>query len=1262
MVLFIAAHRLLLPALLAAAAPLVAEGLRVGDAEAEEIGSTTADPVPSEADRRSAQRSLEWVGDLDPETLRGLMMSVGPEVYDESCTGHIAGVLTGRSGNETWWLDTVDGDPLVKGYMEEKNNAEMQGEWDRMFNNDNDKNRGIAASLWTMLRKWWQGIKNMWAKVKRWFKGSLLFGKGGEIQAFRKEVKRIKSGELDNDGKQSTVCSLDHSTLRLLPFSRSWHRDLKARDAEGKCDIDRAPNAKDRRTLGLMDPDRVIRATQMAVYQTCYHKCIRYVAQNFRKTAMGNGLPSSVTFCDIAFEHQQQRMKGENFERFLTDLLSNQESDVYMQCQALFQAPDAGPELIDFAIESICLKYPRPTPFYSPSENAPIELYNNASSFNTPVCKPGKDGTSAESVPARSCTEGTHCHCQKNVHADHASASQKSSRFSRLFGSWGATDHCTARRPAGADALIWVDTAMVLKSRWERTLSYLKKLRGRHCAGLGLILAGAALGAYASGAFTVVKAAAASSAGSTSGGILGLAGSISAGISKLSAAVVVANPTAVMMGASIVMALSGLYLLGYAYTFDCAKNMGCYPLKCEFDRSLNGGSGQCYMKPPKQGLTAHPLWWLPPPGMKCAYMGKKWYRNIGLGDAHCVLEACAAEDMAGGRLGYVKSPKSERNKLDLLNCQAMNFKDMSLKQQSEVLLTLRDDGRVNDAATKNGKQGVPECTLSGHCHEGLAADPFTLPFCHPEEHVCYEPLVTSLDVELSGGNQKNWKNELKQALSTVLFKNQAHTGERLIKILDQEDTSKITGTIVEPTPQEDTSKIAGTIVEPIPQDGTVNPDALLQHQAWAGPGREPSCQGTGGSCIRKRVQFVVKATKHEGLDTSRAKGILRSIVQHTVDSDELRLKKSLGKDFKMKIVTAGAMCVPHSRPEHSNHSCEENVNTGEGCSLACEQGWLPVANVWCDDGKWADELPEHQLTSPPPGFSLPPAFECKEKACLPKVFPKTCPRDVPGCFQWKDSGCSRGGLSGSKPICEVEAAEGYRLEDPASNKWRCESSGRWVVPPDAEDPKMVEGKCEMPSRTDAQDLGIVDYDSGIQSVCSKAVSGRTSGKAPLGHCEAKCKLGFRLRQQQRLRCMPDGQWAGKAACEPMTCDPHTLEEHHDMTTIRSFGCPESVQAGSQEGICHVECEDGFELKTNTLRCGVDGHFKGEAVCGADGQQRFENNPGDRRQGNEQKDSENFLYEDDDPLTQTTTKNPNGVPPGCGLHGLIVALAAAFLVI
>jgi len=482
---------------------------------------------------------------------------------------------------------------------------------------------------------------------------------------------------------------------------------------------------------------------------------------------------------------------------------------------------------------------------------------------------------------------------------------------------------------------------------------------------------------------------------------------------------------------------------------------------------------------------------------------------------------------------------------------------MNVHQQHKLLETLRGDGHIKDSLSHVGVSTIPQCTMNEHCRDGIqTTDDWSEPFCHHREHVCYHPVVTSMKVEIGGSSEEEWKKHVRKALSNKLFKMNPTDGEKLIKIIEEPNPSLL---------------------------------QIVRHSTKAGI--------HDGNPMEKKIRIIVKATQTDGLDSSMVKSMFRQEVGKTTTSANLDLIGALGSNFRLKILEAGAMCPARTLPAHATLACTEAVKPEGGCKLVCKVGWKAKSTTWCDDGTWADEIPESRRSTPPAWTSLPPLFECQEVPCPELSFPRTCPRAVPGCFQWKDSACDRGGLSGSQPICEVEPSAGYKLADPASNKWRCELSGNWVVPEGIDEPKMKEAKCTMEgSKQDQQDWGLVDWDSGVEEVCEQAYSGIVNPDNGPGFCAVTCKRGTQIATEDPLHCTPEKRWAGKARCEPIHCDESELLATHDMTRISKFNCPDKVPAGAKAGVCDVECEVGYELMENEIECTHDGRFTGRASC------------------------------------------------------------------
>jgi len=182
----------------------------------------------------------------------------------------------------------------------------------------------------------------------------------------------------------------------------------------------------------------------------------------------------------------------------------------YEECQMLYSTDDSGAELIDFAIEQVCNVYRRPTPMYFPSESPPLQLYMDRTDHNQPVCRPqgikgngryavqvgpGDGPNRSTTEPQRFCSEGTHCRCQRASRVNHVAAPSKAPRSWKAFrpDQWFAQDHCSALRPEGAGALLWVDPVKVMTGPWGKKMHDFKVTNHGRYAGIGVLVGSAVL-------------------------------------------------------------------------------------------------------------------------------------------------------------------------------------------------------------------------------------------------------------------------------------------------------------------------------------------------------------------------------------------------------------------------------------------------------------------------------------------------------------------------------------------------------------------------------------------------------------------------------------------------------------------------------------------------------------------------------------------------------------------------------------------------
>eukprot|EP00929_Paragymnodinium_shiwhaense_P036042 TRINITY_DN19367_c0_g1_i1.p1 TRINITY_DN19367_c0_g1~~TRINITY_DN19367_c0_g1_i1.p1 ORF type:complete len:1261 (-),score=325.93 TRINITY_DN19367_c0_g1_i1:176-3958(-) len=1168
------------------------------DAEEDEEAPNGRAPVLNDQER---QESEDWLMGMTAEDYEQLKAIIGPEVYDAECTSHIVEVLTRRVPQSNkmmhkWWVSeggTLEKDPLVKGMVDKKNRDERDKEFDDMFNAQPKFGSNPIAWLANQVKNLWRGMSNRWKNVRDDWKLS-----DKEVTGFHKDLARIREGIREEDGTLASICSWDMATLKLLPFSRGWHDDLYEHGGKEKCTV--SDQTADR-AIGLLDADRVIRSTQMAIYQACHYKCVRFVADNFKKTTMSTAAHGD-DFCEMSYSKQRQTLG--HLDSFLEKLINDKESDMFYECQALFAQDGTGAELVDFAIEQECTKYRRPTPFYNPSENAPLYLYNRDTPNNKPVCVPEKNNKYATYREGRQCPEGTHCHCQRNANMNHTLARTKPGVMS--IQKWFSMEHSTSIRRSGAGTLLWVDASKEVQSKWAKNMRKFSLANHGDKIGLALVVGG---GAYAVAASGVFAGASTVGSGISFSGIVAGATAVGTAIGTgVSTAAAVATAG---IGPGIILGVVGLSMYAYSKSFDCKDCIGCYPLECKYDFDLK----LCHMD--KYGLHANasdpeavsagnPLWWMPPPGLQCAYLDKKWY-NFGKGAHKCGLRSCNEEQLSKNMVGFWQSPNSNsktQKKLDLMNCQPLNVKDMSSHQKSELLKGLRNSDesrevtletvdsepkttmRANGALSKmlsTLKLGaVPECLNDNMCRLGLDLSQFKsesmLPFCHPFKRKCMEPLRTSIKVDVADeSSPEEVKEHMKTALSMMIFgfRNEDH-----IDIVDSDDSS----------------------------GGNVS---MLQQEAATRGGRI----GLGDTMD---VDVIVKNLKTEdGLDTQALIKKFKKHLSVETDAEKLHLVRSgvLPSGFSMMITELGVMCEPRDLPPNGAKACGL-TKSGHTCELECEEGWVGHSNVACDEeGRWSDdtvegsEVPEDDVPVAP-GGEAPAVFECREAVCPPMPFPDNCPRGKRGCMTWKSSECERGGLSGTQAVCEIEPAEGYQLADPSNNRYICKTNGRskegvWARPKEfqGKDVEVKEGTCDCSGAMDPS-LGLVDKDSGVTQICGgmpSIVSGLVVDERPAGRVEVVCKQGYKVREENPLVCLPTGLFEGMAACEKISCKRADLVGQFDGVTDGSLcGGETTVNIG---GTCKAECRAGQKIGSNSLKCSSTGEWQGSISCiqGTDGQ-------------------------------------------------------------
>lgn len=159
---------------------------------------------------------------------------------------------------------------------------------------------------------------------------------------------------------------------------------------------------------------------------------------------------------------------------------------------------------------------------------------------------------------------------------------------------------------------------------------------------------------------------------------------------------------------ALIIGAVGLTMLAYQATFDCKAGMGCYPYKCVYDEAF----GFCHLNLREEDLDpgGHPLWFVPPPGLKCAYQipssnifsrAKRGMKSaVGFAHNPCHLEACAKAESVTEAVGFFKADsrlKAEKdgkipkdlNGTELRNCQPLSVKDMSAHQESTFLKALQ---------------------------------------------------------------------------------------------------------------------------------------------------------------------------------------------------------------------------------------------------------------------------------------------------------------------------------------------------------------------------------------------------------------------------------------------------------------------------------------------------------------------------------------------------------------------------------------------
>lgn len=1111
--------------------------------------------------------SMSWLQNLEEDDIEELEELVGVEIFDRECSQHIAGILRNPGGDNSWWLDTLEREPLVDQFMDRQRNNEVDEEWQHMMDADRKTSTSWPMKVRDALHRLGTKIAGIRQKIGNYFKRTKVFGHGGKIERFKKELQVIRNSRSVDE---ASVCSLDGATLKLLPFNRGFHADLRDHDPDGKCDPSKAPYRSQRLALGWLDADRVVRATQMAIFQTCYYKCVHFLADNFHKTASwdpnAGGAPPE-DFCDLKFKDQKRRMAGRHLEEFLRNLLNSHESSQYQECQNLLAAgSDVSAELVDFAINARCHEFAPATPLYNPSENAPAIIYNTKRD-NQPVCEADGYNKWAFQTNGRTCPEGTHCWCQRLQNAKTETSDTRKGKASMIFNwdQWGAKQHCSAIRRSGPPALVYVDAQREQTSKWARMFERLRKGRRSEKFGIAFMLASVIWFVVYGLIHSSVNIAGGGGAQAALGGVTT---SVLNWLGSLAIPASISAGPAVGIGGGVVLGLAGLYFLYYSATFNCEKGMGCYPATCAFDETLN----QCLLLPPKHGHTQMPLWWMPSPGLKCAYVHEEWRLFSG---PKCELDACAAEEMAAEAVGYFRSSESKQNKRDLLNCQPLNVKDMTSTQQNLFLWGLRDERPLdlapglkrenrfisdlmrqynNPSAFEEkrkvwGEQSLPECLTDAGCRVGvrLGMDDFMQPFCHPVDRTCHRPLMTFLEVDISDAASDAagaWPRKITTALSRLLFDSVSDTS--LFRIMD----------------------------------GST----------------EAACVDLSApSCTRRQFNVVIRASNKPGYSTQGVQKQIQDLVGRPYTADKLHIKSAVGGDMSFQVGRAGALCDARPLPPNGVSSCNQPVLSGHSCDLMCEAGFKPTNTIRCQDGTWTDSLDYDDRWSQ---FHVlgEPQFSCVDVVCPRSPKKPECPRGAQPCFQWHDSGCERGGLSGSQPWCGVVPLEGYMLAVSSNDRWRCHLDASWQLAPGAGPPEIVEARCGKPPSH------LIDSASGVTSVCDQAVSG-VDADGNQGYCHVACTAKLMAVRNNRLRCtLQHGspQWVGVAQCEPLGCDKNDLNYllEDPARVIAGLDCMDIVRTNEQHP-CNVICDEGYATQENTLRCDSRGHWVGDATCNDD---------------------------------------------------------------
>lgn len=1183
--------------------------------EVEEAGPSGHAPVLRDG---VPELSRQWMEKLDAKDVKELRHNVGEEIYDAECSDYVTEIINSHTGDHAWWLDTFDEDPLVHSLMDKKSSKDIHKKWNDLNNEELQAAPGLKTNSMNWFQKIWH---NTWGSMSRWWRSRRAKSErrdNADARRFRQKLEEIKAGDEDDDGKRATICSLDYNTLKLMPFSKGWHKDLQQKDRErhgeknAKCVSTEAPLERARRKLGYMDVDRVVRATQMAIYQTCYFKCLRFVVRNFEKTVMGRNLEGA-DFCELPYD--QQRAKTGDINNFLFKLISDRESDRYSECSMLFSEDDSGAELLDFAIEEACSVYRRPTPMYFPSESPPLELYQTRTAHNQPVCRPagiaakGKhavqvgpgSGNRSQDEPQRYCTEGTHCLCQRASRVSHVAAPKKTPpKWSGLkINHWFAQDHCSALRPSGRSAFIWIDPVKIALSKWKKDMTDFRITNYGTHIGIAAMFSSAVFFGVSMGAFSSIGLWWTATAGPWFTTVVGpwFAG---VGASAAGAATGAASFATAGVGPAVVLGLVGLTFVVRSQTFDCAGKIGCYPLDCSYNHDTKTCGMTMKGVYPDEG-PSHAMWWVPPPSMQCSLKSRKWWKFYGASRS-CHLKACTPEQMSKNLIGYFVSPHSKSGKkMDFLNCQPLNLKDMSGKQQNEFLKTLNDEvrvslsGRVRDNKAlreylfKTYKIPMPECLTDANCREGLEGHPEELPFCHLTEKRCREPLISAMSLKLQGVDESQWEEKTKKFLASAIFGQSSKTSE--ILILEEPVEAEQPGTEVErhdvPLPEGSEVIDDGSESEDLTDvDAAGNPVVVQPESSLVQVG-EP------GQGLVKNFKLVIKARNSESKEKYWATLKRLEEADNGQSAEELGLKNVLGKDFHVDITGIGSVCEKRARVEHSTKVCS-NTRSGFGCPLECEDGWIPRSTITCSiDGTWSDHDVEQGSLVP---SQETPVFMCEQVACQPLVLGhEFCPRAVEGCYTW-DSQCERGGLSGEQPYCEITPTEGYYLVKPRNNKWKCKTDKQWSQLPDFDEtPRIAEWTCQGAA---AEAAGLVDKESGVESICDEAKSGKMNkDDTEPGKCKVVCKQGMMVNQKDPLRCGADNKWTGMAKCEPIRCSSQEFpEEAFDRTQVKIV-CSQPVGVGEKATEkCEVKCIAGGEVVSNGLYCSAEGKWVDSVSC------------------------------------------------------------------